>query len=77
MTSMSVGEFKTNFSKVIELVKSGEEVEILYGRAKEPVARLVPSPKKTGETLLGALEGKATFTMSSDFKMTSEELFEL
>ena len=77
MTRMSVGEFKTKFSEVLELVKKGEEVEILYGRKKDPIARLVPINTNSGETLLGALEGKASYVMSDDWKMTSEELLEL
>jgi len=74
---MSVGEFKANFSEALDLVKSGEEIEVLYGRAKEPIARLVPSQTKARGDLLGALEGKATFKMSKDWKMTPEELIEL
>ena len=77
MTKMSVGEFKTKFSAVLELVKKGEEVEILYGRSKEPIARLVPLKTTGRKSLLGALEGKASYTMTDDWKMTSEELIEL
>ena len=76
MTQMTVGEFKANFSVVLELVKRGQEVEVLYGRAKQPVARLVPPKKRQEGGLLGCLEGIATFTMSEDWKMTPEELFE-
>ena len=77
MTRMSVGEFKTNFSAALEIVKSGETVEVLYGRAKKPVARLVPPERKQASELLGCLEGAARFTMSADWKMTPEELLEL
>lgn len=77
MTRMSVGEFKTNFSEALELVKQGEEVEVLYGRAKKPIARLVPpGPVKTGG-LLGLLVGKASFEMDEDWKVTPEELLGL
>ena len=72
---MTVGEFKTRFSEAIELVKQGREVEVLYGRAKAPVARLVPIAVPDQDGLLGMLEGKATFIMSDDWKMTPEELF--
>jgi len=74
---MSVGEFKTNFSAALDLIKKGEDVEILYGRAKKPIARLVPAEERRTEGLLGCLEGIATFTMSEDWKMTPEELLEL
>jgi len=74
---MTVGVFKTNFSEALEIVKSGKEVEVLYGRSKKPVARLVPPEKKHTDGLLGCLEGTATFTMSEDWNMTPEELLEL
>jgi Antitoxin of toxin-antitoxin stability system len=77
MTKMSVGEFKTKFSTVLDLIKNGEEVEILYGRNKDPIAKLVPLNTKNQESLLGALEGKATYTMADDWKITSEELLDL
>ena len=37
---MTVGDFKANFSSVLKKVMDGEEVQILYGRAKKPVACL-------------------------------------
>ena len=77
MTSMSVGEFKANFSEALEYVKSGKEVEVLYGRGKRPVARLVPVENQRTDGLLGCLTGVATFTLSDNWKMTSEELLEL
>ena len=78
MTQMSVGEFKANFSEVLERIKVGEEVEVLYGRSKKPIAKLVPfKPKKQEKCLLGALEGIATFEMSDDWEMTYEELINL
>jgi len=74
---MSVGEFKSNFSAALEIVKSGKEVEVLYGRNKKPIARLVPPEKNYSGELLGCIEGTATFTMSEDWKMTPEELLDL
>ena len=74
MAQMTVGEFKARFSEALEHVKSGEEVEVLFGRAKMPVARLVPPRTKKSNELLGILEGKATFTMSEDWDITPEEL---
>jgi prevent-host-death family protein len=76
MTRLSVGEFKAKFSEVLELVKK-EEVVILYGRSKEPIAKIVPLKKNNQEGLLGLLEGKATFSISEGWKISSEELLEL
>ena len=77
MTQMTVGEFKSKFSDVLELVKKGGEVEVLYGRSKEPVAKLIPLSTRRNSGLLGALEGEATYTMSDNWKMTPEELLEI
>ena len=76
MQGMTVGELKANFSEVLAQVQQGKEFQVLYGRAKKPVARLVPIkeelPKKRP---IGLLDGKASFTMSDDFKFKSEEEF--
>ena len=46
MIQMTVGDFKAHFSSVLEKVMNGEEVQILYGRAKKPVACLNKIQKK-------------------------------
>jgi antitoxin (DNA-binding transcriptional repressor) of toxin-antitoxin stability system len=77
MEAMSVATLKTHFSEVIENVKGGEEVEILYGRAKVPVAKIVPIYQAPKKDLLGALQGKVKFEVADDWKMTPEELINL
>jgi antitoxin (DNA-binding transcriptional repressor) of toxin-antitoxin stability system len=72
MKTMSVGEFKANFSEALKLVLAGQEIGILYGKKKEVVARLVPQNiGKKSKRKLGILEGKVKF--GKDFKMTEEE----
>lgn len=74
MKTMSVGEFKANFSEVLKLVLAGEEIGILYGKRKEIVAKLVPkSGGKQPRRKLGLLESKGTIKFGTDFKMTEEE----
>jgi len=78
METMSVGEFKSNFSEVLKRVVGGEEIGISYGKNKEIVARLVPKEKvKKPRRKLGILEGKLKVTFSDDFKMTTEEFLGL
>jgi len=72
---MTVGELKANFSEVLEQVQQGAEIKVLYGRAKKPVARLVPMEENMPARRLGILDGKASFSMSEDFKFNSEEAF--
>ncbi len=74
MLTYTVGEFKTNFSAIIDKVLEGEKIAIAYGRKREIVAFLVPRYTQTGDKRpLGLLEGKGTIIFNDDFKMTEEE----
>lgn len=75
MTQLTVGEFKAKFSEVLSKVLQGESIGITYGKNKKKVAALVPYDKviKTNRLKLGLLEGKATFKIHRNFKMTDEE----
>jgi len=78
MEAMAVGELKTRFSEVLEKVKQGQEVGILYGRTKKPVAKIVPyQEEKKGKRKIGILDGKVTIKFNDDFEMTTEELCSL
>ncbi|MCL1836572.1 MAG: prevent-host-death protein [Treponema sp.] len=78
MKALAVGELKTHFSQVLDEVRHGKKVGILYGRAKKPVAMIVPyhEEKKT-ERRIGILDGKVTIEFRDDFAMTAEELCSL
>jgi antitoxin (DNA-binding transcriptional repressor) of toxin-antitoxin stability system len=78
MKTMAVGELKTHFSEILEEVRQGKKIGVLYGRARKPVAMIVPyqAEEKT-ERKIGILDGKATLQFQGDFKMTSEELCSL
>ncbi len=78
MKTMSVGEFKANFSEVLKRVLAGEEIGILYGKKKEIVARLVPkSTGKKPRRKLGILEAKGKIKFATDFKISEEEFLGL
>jgi antitoxin (DNA-binding transcriptional repressor) of toxin-antitoxin stability system len=77
MKELTVGEFKAHFSELLELVKRGEKVKILYGKAKKPIAMLVPPEGRTRGRKIGILEGKATFSFVGDGKITEEEFLGL
>ena len=77
MKIYSVGEFKTHFSEIIDLVRSGEEIIISYGKKKENVAALIPyAVYKSKKIRLGLLQDK-TLKIHDDFKMSEEELLGL
>ena len=78
MKAMPVGEIKTHFSQILGEVKNGKKVGILFGRAKKPVAMIVPyMEEKKGERKIGILDGKAKIEFMNDFKITTEELCDL
>lgn len=79
MKSLPVGEFKAQFSEVLEMVQRGETIEIVFGKKKTPVARIVPingsKPKKKRK--FGILDGKVKFVFADNFKMTEDEILGL
>jgi antitoxin (DNA-binding transcriptional repressor) of toxin-antitoxin stability system len=72
MRALTVAEVKTHFSDILVRVKNGERVKIVYGKAKKPVAMIVPlednSPRK-----IGILDGIASFKEEGDGKISPEE----
>lgn len=75
MKAFTVGEFKAQFSRLLNMVRGGQEIEILYGKAKKPVAMLVPVKEKNRD--LGMLDGKARFTEKDGGKISEEEFLGL
>ena len=74
MKTMSVEEFKANFSEVLKRVLAGEEIGIFYGKRKEVVAKLVPkNAGKQSRRKIGMLESKGKIKFGADFKMTEKE----
>ena len=52
---------KTNFSEIIETVRSSREGVIIMNRG-EPVAELIPIETQKKKKILGGLKGKAVFS---------------
>jgi antitoxin (DNA-binding transcriptional repressor) of toxin-antitoxin stability system len=79
MQTMTVGHFKSHFSQVLGLVQQGEDVIISYGKKKENIAVLVPYDRYEGKPkrVLGLLSGKASFSISADFKISDDDLLSL
>ena len=75
---MTVGDFKAQFSSVLDKVMQGEEVQILYGRAKKPVAQLtqIMEKPKRKKRPLGSYEGIASYWEDESFEITPEWLFD-
>ena len=78
MKALSVGKLKTHFSQILDEVRQGKKVGIVYGRAKKPVAMIVPyHEEKKPARRIGILDGKVTIEFRDDFAMTAEELCSL
>jgi PIN domain nuclease of toxin-antitoxin system len=60
MKAMAVGELKTHFSKILEEVKQGQKVGILYGRVKKPENQILVSAVSLWEIALKHSLGKLT-----------------
>jgi antitoxin (DNA-binding transcriptional repressor) of toxin-antitoxin stability system len=76
MQNVTIGEFKTRFSYLLNLVKQGEEIVISYGRKREKVAVVIPYLRKDIDDnvrKIGIMKGKGTYEIKKDFKMTEEE----
>ena len=75
MQQLTVGDFKAKFSEVLTRVIQGESITVTYGKNKKKVAAIMPYKKalKTNTFKLGLLDGKASFKIHKDFKMTDEE----
>lgn len=61
MKSLSISEFKSQFSKLLKEVRQGETIEIVSDDERKPIARFEPidGSKKDRKRKLGFLEGKA------------------
>jgi antitoxin (DNA-binding transcriptional repressor) of toxin-antitoxin stability system len=67
----TIGEAKTNLSKLVALAEQGERVELRRGR--QPVARLVPLSRSGSERRKpGALAGR--IRMAEDFDAWPEDV---
>lgn len=78
MRTYTVGDLKTNFSQILDLVRSGERVAIAYGKQKKVVAYLVPNVTELSHKRpLGLLAGEAKAVFMDNFKMTEAEFLGL
>jgi len=73
MKALTVAEVKTHFSDILVQVKNGENVKILFGKSKKPIAMIIPIENMTSPRKIGILDGKAKFKTKGDGKITEEE----
>ncbi len=77
MIVMTVADFKSRFSEVVDLVEDGKEIAVSFGRSKRIIGYFSKESKSTKtysqKRQLGIL-ADGHFELSDDFKMTPEEL---
>jgi antitoxin (DNA-binding transcriptional repressor) of toxin-antitoxin stability system len=73
MRALTVAELKTHFSDVLVRVENGENIKVLYGKSKRPIAMIVPIAGTGSPRRIGVLDGKATFREDGNGKITEEE----
>jgi prevent-host-death family protein len=75
MTKVNIHQAKTQFSRLIELAASGEE--IIIAKSGQPVARLVPYQTKDVVRRPGAMRGKIRIKKNFDEALPKELLASL
>ena len=73
MRALTVAEVKTNFSDILVQVKNGENIKILFGKSKKPVAMIVPIKNADSPRKIGILDGKASFRAKGNGKISEED----
>ena len=74
MKTLTVGKLKTNFSKVLEDVRKGQEIIISFGKKMEKIAVIIPFINyKNGARKIGILDKKAKCIIKSNFKLSDED----
>ncbi len=78
MKQMTVGDFKAQFSSVLEQVLEGDTIQILYGRAKKPVAQLtkIEEKKQKKKRIPGLYKDYGPYWEDETFEFTPENLFD-
>jgi antitoxin (DNA-binding transcriptional repressor) of toxin-antitoxin stability system len=74
---VNVHEAKTNLSKLLEKIESGEKAEITIARAGKPVAKLTACPAPSKPRTLGLLDGHPDYWEAPDCWEPDHELADL
>ena len=76
MQTLTIGEIKTSFSKVLKKIRSGQKIVICYGKKREKIAVIVPysAYASTPERSLGLLKDRAEYIIHGDFEISEKEM---
>ena len=77
MKSVQVGNFKAEFSEILQQVKDqGETFIIEYGKNHKKVAMLIPYQESLVKhpRIFGIMKNTGSFKLADDFEITDSEL---
>lgn len=81
MQSIQVGQLKSDFSNILQLVQQeGETFIVEYGKNHKKVAMIIPYDPafdKKEERVFGLYKNRGQVKFNNDFEMSSEELLGL
>jgi hypothetical protein len=73
MKTMTVGEFKAQFSEVITEVKNGGEIAVTFGKKKEIIGYFKPNiPSGKPSRNIGLYHNTPGYYMADDFCKTTD-----
>jgi len=73
MVTVNMLEAKTNLSKLVEVLESGTEEEIVIARNGRPAARLMPMGSGCASSIVGIAKGQFFFD-KGEFDAMDEEI---
>ena len=74
MCQMNVLEAKTNFSKIIAMLESGDEKEVIVARAGKPVVKITYIEPVDVSKRIGIAEGKYDWPDDFDIDECNDEI---
>ena len=75
MIQVNVLEAKNNLSRLLHMLESGEEDQIIISRNGEPVAQLTLMPKPEKKSIIGIAKGE--FSWPEDIHYLDDEISEM
>lgn len=78
MTSLAINDLKYDLGNMMNILKSGESIELKEDAGSEAFAIIMPLVNKSkNKRKIGILDGKVNYEIKDDFEMTEEELIGL
>lgn len=79
MKTLTVGEFKANFSEVLKDISEGKQIAVSYGKKKSIIGYFVPNlpQKKQPKRILGIWKNEMVVKWSDNDKLSEEEFLGL